>query len=62
MRSILVMALDYSICNYTPSSYSQYSMMRERLYAGLGAGSCWADLVAQLHLQFTLDISYVIWK
>ena len=33
-------------------------------YAGVGTGSCWTDLVAQLQLdlKFTLAISYVSWK
>ena len=35
---------------------------RNTIYTGIGTESCWTDLVAQLHLQLTVAISYVLWK
>ena len=46
------MTLGHSICHYNPSSYLKYRQhdKRNKLYTEVGTGSCWTDLVAQLHL------------
>ena len=35
---------------------------RNKLYTEVGIGSCWTDQVGQLHLKFTLAVSYVLWN